>query len=35
MLRYAEERLKMEPVSADIELVLAGVGSDDLEKKVP
>lgn len=35
MLKYAQERLKMEPVSADIEIVLAGVGSDELEKKVP
>lgn len=35
MLKYAEERLKMEPVEADIELVLAGVGSQDLEKHVP
>ena len=35
MLRYAQERLKMESVSATIELVLAGVGSKELEKKVP
>lgn len=35
MLRYAQERLKMEAVSANIELVLAGVGSQELEKKVP
>ena len=35
MLKYAKERLKMEPVDAQIELVLAGVGSEDLEKKVP
>ncbi|MCF8465500.1 MAG: class I SAM-dependent methyltransferase, partial [Flavobacteriales bacterium] len=35
MLRYAAERLKMEPVQATIELVLAGVGSEALEKHVP
>ncbi|MBP9153256.1 MAG: class I SAM-dependent methyltransferase [Flavobacteriales bacterium] len=35
MLRYATERLKMEPVQATIELVLAGVGSEALEKRVP
>lgn len=35
MLKYAQERLKMEPVEAEIELVLAGVGSEELEKKVP
>ena len=35
MLKYAQERLKMEPVEAEIELVLAGVGSQELEKHVP
>lgn len=35
MLKYAEERLKMESVEAEIELVLAGVGSDALEKYIP
>ena len=35
MLKYAQERLKMEPVEAEIELVLAGVGSQKLEKHVP
>jgi ubiquinone/menaquinone biosynthesis C-methylase UbiE len=35
MLKYAEERLKMEAVEAKIKLVLAGVGSDELEKRVP
>lgn len=35
MLKYAEERLKMEPTEAEIELVLAGVGSEALEKYIP
>lgn len=35
MLKYASERLKMEAVEADIRLVLAGVGSAELEKYVP
>ena len=35
MLKYAQERLKMEPVAADIDLVLAGIGSEALEKHVP
>lgn len=35
MLKYAKERLKMDKVQADIELVLAGVGSKELEKHVP
>ena len=35
MLKYAQERLKMYPVEADIKLVLAGVGSEELEKYVP
>jgi ubiquinone/menaquinone biosynthesis C-methylase UbiE len=35
MLKYAQERLKMEPVEAKIELVLAGVGSEELERYVP
>lgn len=35
MLRYASERLKMEPVQATIELILAGVGSEELEARVP
>ena len=35
MLRYATERLRTETVEATIELVLAGVGSQELEKHVP
>ena len=35
MLRYATERLQTEKVEATIELVLAGVGSEELEKHVP
>lgn len=35
MLKYAQERMKMERVEAEIQLVLAGVGSDELEKYVP
>lgn len=35
MLKYAQERLKMEQVDANIELVLAGVGSSELENYVP
>lgn len=35
MLKYASERLKMEPMQADIKLVLAGIGSDVLENHVP
>ena len=35
MLRYASERLKMDPVQASIKLVLAGIGSQELEKHVP
>ncbi|MCF8278199.1 MAG: class I SAM-dependent methyltransferase [Flavobacteriales bacterium] len=35
MLKYAEERLKMETVDAEIELVLAGIGSEELESRVP
>lgn len=35
MLKYAAERLKMEQPKANIELVLAGVGSDELKKYIP
>lgn len=35
MLRYAEECLRLESVQANIQLVLAGVGSSELEKHVP
>lgn len=35
MLKYAEERLKMEQIAADIQLVLAGVGSELLDEHVP
>lgn len=35
MLRYAQQRMKMDTIEADIELVLAGVGSSELEKHVP
>lgn len=35
MLKYAEARLKMEAIEADIRLVLAGVGSAELENYVP
>ena len=35
MLKYAAERLKMEQSKAEIKLVLAGVGSEELEQYVP
>lgn len=35
MLKYASERLRTEDIQADIEIVLAGVGSEELKKYVP
>ncbi|MBL4585613.1 MAG: class I SAM-dependent methyltransferase, partial [Flavobacteriales bacterium] len=35
MLRYANERLKTETINANIDIVLAGVGSSELEKRIP
>ena len=35
MLKYAQHRLQTEPVEADVELVVAGVGAKNLQEKLP
>lgn len=35
MLRYANERLRTETINANIDVILAGVGSSELEERIP